>query len=178
MLNFNLPSAVRYAKTGLMSKYSLGKTLSWYLGQLKLTDELELLFNTNNHTLLLDDDIDLKNKLISYLSIDMIPDEYKKGLIYYNDYDQKFAYPTSKIDGRFKKDKLLVNLIKKTFTAEISPGLAEPAQLIGLPKAYFIVVEWDMLKDESLIYSERLRRAGINIFNLFYFVKFEKYLFI
>ena len=99
---------------------------------------------------------------MSYLSVDLIPAEYKTAS-YYNDYDQKFAYPTAnKQDGKIKKEKKLVEAIKKTFSTEMSPGLADEEHLTGLPKAYFIIVEWDTFKDESLIYSSRLRNAGNN----------------
>jgi len=141
-----------------MSKYSIGKVLAWYLGHTNIADELEPILNSNNHTLLLDESS--KAKIKSYLSVDLIPAEYKKSS-YYSDYDQAFVYPTVKLDGKIKKEKKLAENIRNIFSAEISPGIADPQHLVGLPKAYFIVVEWDALKDESLIYSERLRLAGI-----------------
>ena len=140
-----------------MSKYSIGKVTAWYLGHTKIADEIEPILNSNNHTLLLDEST--KAKIMSYLSVDLIPAVYKKAS-YYSDYDQAFVYPTIKIDGKIKQEKKLAENIKKVFSTEISPGIADPEHLIGLPKAYFIVVEWDTFKDESLIYSERLRLAG------------------
>jgi len=50
----------------------------------------------------------------------------------------------------------------------MSPGLADEEHLTGLPKAYFIIVEWDTFKDESLIYSSRLRNAGVDVNVAFY----------
>ncbi len=42
----------------------------------------------------------------------------------------------------------------------MSPLLAEDEQLVGVPRAYIVVVEWDGVKDEGLIYATRLREAG------------------
>ena len=48
----------------------------------------------------------------------------------------------------------------------MSPGLADDDILKGQPDAYLIVAETDILKDEDLIYAERLRRAGIYFYIL------------
>jgi acetyl esterase/lipase len=57
------------------------------------------------------------------------------------------------------------------FSPEISPGLAD--DLKGLPDAYIIVGETDVLKDENLIYAERLKRAGFSIILLDFFIFFN-----
>ena len=46
---------------------------------------------------------------------------------------------------------------------DVSPGLADSDKLVGLPKAYFIVCEMDPIKDDGLLYSERLKRAGVQV---------------
>lgn len=66
MMNLKLPSSLKYSHTGLMSKYTIGKCIAWYLGHRKVSRELEELFTSNNHTVLLNTDFGLKNKLISY----------------------------------------------------------------------------------------------------------------
>lgn len=106
---------------------------------------------------------------MSYLSVDLIPDEYKKSYDYYQSYNQLIFYSNLKPTdiNILKNNKKLVDLVKKTFSDELSPGLAEDSVLKSLPKTYFIVAEWCSFKDESLIYSERLRRAGKEKFFIF-----------
>jgi len=42
----------------------------------------------------------------------------------------------------------------------MSPGLADTSELKGQPDAYFIVSEYDIIKDETIIFAERLKKAG------------------
>ena len=58
--------------------------------------------------------------------------------------------------------------IKKLFHHEISPLLADEKYLVGLPKAYFIILEWDELKDEGLLYAERLKENNVEVKVAFY----------
>ncbi len=52
--------------------------------------------------------------------------------------------------------------LAKLASPEVSPGLADSKGLRGLPKAYFVVSGFDLLKDDGLLYAERLRRAGVD----------------
>ena len=133
------------------------------MGYNRVSYDFESLLESNNHTTLLNNDLELKNKLMSYLDVSLIPAEYKKSRDYYKHYNPDNYYPTDHINDHYliQKDNKLKGLIKKTWTDDLSPGLADEHNLKGLPKTYFILVEWDTFKDQGLIYSERLRRAGI-----------------
>lgn len=119
----------------------------------------------NNHTLLIEDQ-EYKDKLKSYTDIKLIPEEYKVDKKYYETYghiDEKFPTKPRAEKKHLIENNEINNKLLKIFSAEFSPGLADPEDLKGLPKAYFILVEADPLKDEGLIYSERLRNAGVTV---------------
>lgn len=59
-----------------------------------------------------------------------------------------------------KLDEETISLMKNAFHRDVSPILADINELRGLPKAYFIICEWDTVKDEALMYAERLKLAG------------------
>ena len=90
----------------------------------------------------------------------------------YKDYENKIedAYPTSKL----KETNVLIRsvemnrLAKKLFNRDLSPLLIDKSFLVGLPKTYFIIFEWDYLKDEGILYAERLKEAGVDVKIAFY----------
>jgi acetyl esterase/lipase len=144
------------------------KTLLWHVGITEISKEMEEAILRNNHTLLIEDS-NLRKKYQSYLNIDYIPEEYKKGKIYYSGYSsetmQSVVYPQGELDENsvFKKDQKLANAIKNLLTVEGSPGLADDEILKKLPKAYVSVVEWDCLKDQGLIYAGRIRANDVPV---------------
>ena len=64
---------------------------------------------------------------------------------------------------KVRKDEKLKAKLLQVFTPEVSPVIAETELLKGLPKAFFVIPEWDTLKDEAIIYAERLARAGVDV---------------
>ncbi len=120
------------------------------------------LINSNQISSLIKD-TKIQDRIKNYLDINKIPNEYKNGKSYYDEYEiQKNDYYTFNINLEeshiLKKDKNLANLMKKLFSADLSPIMSE--NLTGLPKTYFIIAEWDTLKDEGLLYAQRLKSAG------------------
>ncbi len=170
MYNYMLPSDIYYYSKGFISnaKFPLGKYMLWLVGvKENISEEMENIFVFNEHTLLLEDS-ELKKKYEEYLDINLIPDKYKTGRTYYegskNIQEKRYAYPAELPDSHIlKKDNELAKKVKNMLTVEASPSLAEPELLRLLPKAYIIVFEWDMLKDQILIYSERLRANGVPV---------------
>ena len=168
--SYLLPSAIVYSGKDFLNLLGLtgAKGLFWLVGITEITKEMEEAILKNNHTLLIEDP-NLRKKYQSYLNIDYIPQEYKKGKIYYSGYNdekmQSIIYPNAELDENsiFKKDKKLASAIKNLLTVECSPGLAGDEILKQLPKAYVAVVEWDRLKDEGLIYAGRLRENGVPV---------------
>ena len=133
----------------------------WYLGitEFNHTEILSDLIVKNDHTVLINDK-EIKDKLLSYTDSNMIADEYKIGYKYYDDYDVKHHFPSKSIENDLLKDPKISGLLRKMFTPEVSPGLADQEKLIGLPEALFIISEVDALKDDGMMYAERLRSAG------------------
>lgn len=124
--------------------------MAWYLGYNSVSEELNSLIKSNNHTLLLNNDQLMKYK--SYTDASLIPEEYKVGKKYYQTYEimRETIFPKSLHSSSIlKKDKKLEKSLKKLLTPAISPGLAEPEKLKGLPKAHFVMCEMDVFKDEG-----------------------------
>ena len=112
------------------------------------------------------------NKYKSFMDPNKIPQQYKKDQSYYQDYENTIesVYPTLKLE---QSSVLLRNAnintqVKKLFNRDLSPLLADKSFLIGLPKAYLIIFEWDYLKDEGILYAERLKEAGVDVKIAFY----------
>ena len=177
MYSFTHPSFTFYHKKDFIanSKYPIGKYMLWLIGiKDNISEEMENIFITNNHTMLLNDKI-LRKKYDSYLDINLIPKKYIIGKSYYEALNRNrkaySIYPTSKLDDSniLLKNKELANKIKNELLAEeFNPGLASPDILKQLPKTYFIIVEWDSLKDQGIIYAERLKSSGVTVKIAFY----------
>lgn len=46
------------------------------------------------------------------------------------------------------------------FSEKLNPGLCPPSDLVGIPKAAFVVAGGDPLRDQGLLYAKRLEDAG------------------
>lgn len=164
MFTNRLPSHIKYGKTN----FKTGEAVAYYFGLTDKRLKAGSIITYNHHTLLIDDE-NMRKKLMSYTDPALIPEKYKDGCDYYEDYNWHETFP--KESDRLKnvtKDKNIVENLKKIFTDEVSPGLADSEKLKNLPDAYFVIVETDPLKDEGLIYSERLRAAGVKTHVAFY----------
>lgn len=174
MINFKLPSMKKYNNTSLVgySGVKSPKYISWYLGVNELhpgySEFLEALVN-NDHWALIEDK-ELLNRYKSYFDINKIPEKYKTGQNYYKIFDVNTIYPSSKLEKTniLVRDSNINRLVKKLFNRDVSPLLSEAKHLTGLPKAYFIIFEWDELKDEALLYAERLKEANVDVEIAFY----------
>ncbi len=166
-----MPSSNEFLKSSLFgSVIPLEHVVMWYLGVEHTSDEARQALASNNHTALVADPV-LKEKLKSYLDISQIPEKYRTGRKYYENYDrlQEKMYPAKlDRDNVLVRDEKLASLYSKLHHASISPLFAEDSQLVGLPKAYMVVFEWDSLKDEGLLYAERLRKANVDVHVAFY----------
>jgi acetyl esterase/lipase len=176
MVNSKLPSYSNYNTTSFIkqSGFKLTKMAMWYLGITEKTagynELLELMENNNQFALI--ENQDLLKKYKSYLDPIKIPNQYKLGKSYYHEYEsnKNKIYPVSKLnENNVLIENAYINTqIKKLFHHEISPLLADEKYLVGLPKAYFIILEWDELKDEGLLYAERLKENNVEVKVAFY----------
>ncbi len=171
LFNNHLPSMIEYGKSGLLSTtISLQKMSAMYLGVVDNNDEIENALIANNHTALLTDK-NLRAKIQSYLDVAQIPEKYKTGRKYYSSYAirKQFMYPKHlDADNLLVTDKELNQILKKLYSPQVSPLFAEDSKLVGLPKAYFVILEWDSLKDDGLLYAERLRNNNVPVHVDFY----------
>ena len=176
MVNAKLPSYIENNGKSLISQSGLnvGAMQVWYLGVDERNPHIkELIANFGDlKQFSLIKDKQLSEKYKSYLDVSNIPNEYKKGKSYYEEHNKlkDSMYSKSKLENT---DILLRNselnaLVKKLFNRDISPLLADKKYLVGLPKAYFVIVEWDDLKDEGILYAERMKEANVTVKIAFY----------
>lgn len=153
-----------------MSSMSYPKIILWYLGVTNTTVDVEQAIISNNHTLILNEK--LRQKVASYLDVNLIPEKYKT-----QDYYRKYHHlrpikPGSDRDldqqSVLKTNQHLVDKINTLYSDEVSPCLADVDKLRTLPQTYSILCEWDGLKDENLIFVERLRQANVQVDVAFY----------
>lgn len=160
---------MRYEK----SVFTVGKPVAWYLGvsDYELSNKLGTAISFNHHTSLIADE-ELKKKLKSYTDHSLIPEEYKTGFDYYKKYEEiseeKIFPVASKQSKSLQADPKVADLLQNIFSPDFSPGLADDERLKGLPEALFVMVESDPLKDEGLIYAQRLRNNGVKVDINFY----------
>ena len=156
-----LPSQVRYDETGLLgeAKLYLNKLASWYVGITNITQDLLDIYRENEHFNMFDDKE--QKRILSLLDTSKIPDKYKPDKAYYET-QSNYQIP-SKVpeNSLLKRDPKVAELIRKLFDPKLSPLLASNDDLTILPKTYLQILEWDYLKDEALLYAERLKDAGI-----------------
>ena len=162
LFNLELPSLNRYFPRGFISYFSFytGKLVYWYLGITNPSKEMNELFINNTHTLAIDDD-SLRDKYNELININLIPDCYKQGRDYYKTpvFPQRADEP-----NLFKKDPKFKNMIKCLFEKEMSTSVVDDLVLKKFPqKAYFIIYECDQLKDDGLIFAQRLQTAGVDV---------------
>ena len=170
-LSNKLPSYMEYETKTIISQAGLNTIIfgAWYLGITAKDNEYNELvddMSNCNPYLYLKDEL-LINKYKSYLDVSKIPAEYKTGRKYYDDYEKikDTIYEKSKFISENSK---LINLAKTFLNHDISPLLIDREHLIDHPKAYFIICEWDELKDEGILYAERLKEANVEVKVKFY----------
>ena len=138
--------------------------------------EIVQALKNNDHTALVnfvDPSGKLRTHLENNLDLKYIPHKYKQGKSYYKPYENestvKGMYPAKlKPDNILLKNEDYAKRVGLLCRADISAGLADDSLLKKLPPAYIIVVEHDELKDEALIYSERLKLNGIDVHVAYY----------
>ncbi|NXV82239.1 ADCL4 protein, partial [Atlantisia rogersi] len=92
---------------------------------------------------------DLKPKYQKWVSPDYIPHEFKT-----RGYKPCTTHP-------FSKD--VYTLIKPAFEPVFSPLLAEDSVIARLPEAFILTCEFDVLRDDGLLYKKRLEDHGIKV---------------
>lgn len=159
MYDFLLPSSIKY-KTGLVSAAGLnaGKLALWNLGIKNSTEAMNLALTSNDHTTLIRGDLSKVKKFSSHLNTLRIGTKYKEGNL---DLYRTHQYVRPEIKNPiFTKEYDFEKKVKKLFSTDMSPGLVETSKLLKSPHTYFIACEMDGIKDEQLIYAERLKSVN------------------
>ena len=142
--DFKLPSYVKYGNgpNWLSRRSMIGYWLDYLLGDRKRYKD----FKENMHT-------SPELKISEYgkrLSIDSLPASFLKGI----------PEETSKDYG----NETLSNEIKDLILDyRVSPLLAPKSALEKLPSTYIITAEFDVLRDDSFIAYERMKKAGVDL---------------
>ncbi|RNA25716.1 arylacetamide deacetylase-like 4 [Brachionus plicatilis] len=159
--NMLLPSMIKYAN--IESFMPRSKMILWHLGIGHVKSSQENFLIKNFHTLLIDEHF--REKLKSYMDVNLIPEAYRNGIEYYDNYDKlnDLVYP-EKIGKEDKNiDENFEVLLKQLFNIDVSPGLADDELLRKQPKTFMIISEQDTRKDEGLIYAQRLSNNGVQV---------------
>lgn len=162
------PSQARYGLTGIIgsAKMTLSKFGSWYLGITNITEELTQVYREAEILGLIENESDRKF-IMDSIDVNKIPVEYKPDESYYKT-QSKVVIPKLKETSLLKRDPELAKKLKQLFDPEVSPLLTPKEILAEMPKTHLTVYEWDSLKDENLLYAERLREAGVDLELAFY----------
>jgi acetyl esterase/lipase len=163
------PSQTRYAATGLTGrgKIGLSKFASWYLGITNVTEEIRSIF-LESHLFGMIEGEKERERILGYFDISKIPLAYKPDPVYYETHERVNVPTKVPEHSILRREPELAEKYRTLLDPRVSPLLARNEDLIGLPKAYFIVLEWDPIKDEGLLYAQRLKEAGVDVTIGFY----------
>ena len=167
-----LPSIIHNRNYSFLTQIGLSiqKLGIWYLGIDEMNEEYtEIIDMYLNNKMLKLANKTLATKYLSYFDVKKIPDEYKKGKSYYDNYDLEKIKESILDESELKvKSNITIEKLTRYLNINISSLFVESEKLVGLPKAYIIVYEWDELKDEGLLYAERLKEANVDVKVAFY----------
>lgn len=166
------PSQTRYASTGILgqAKFTLSKFANWYLGITNITDELIQVYRNLELMALVENESERKFILDECLDVNKIPMKYKPDTSYYETQRGVLESVPTKLPetSLLRREPELAKKIRMLFKPELSPLLTPNEILAQSPKTYMLVLEWDSLKDEALLYAERLKKAGVDVHVAFY----------
>ena len=158
----------------IQEDYSHNLKTSWYLG-IRDYETFRQVVSSHSHVALLD--VEERSHINSCLNVERIPSQYKSTQTYYAELvsSEMSKYLQQNDDAIqleeshvLRKDTKLADAVRRVFSADISPLFARQEDLVDLPSAYMIVLEWDPLKDEGFLYAERLKEAGVPVHVAFY----------
>ena len=159
MADLTLPSHRFYDPQRTLIPNMYPNFIAWYVGLVNMSeDEVAGVMSDNSHWAVGIAGID---DLASRLDVDrLVGDEFKLGREYYKD----------KTAAKESNERPMASAAawRKVFSADVSPLLADDGQLVAMPATYMVVLEWDGVKDEGLMFASRLRHVGVPVELAFY----------
>ncbi|NXJ91737.1 ADCL4 protein, partial [Corythaixoides concolor] len=140
-VDLNLPSYQQNEKIPILIKE---RTLVLGLKYLNIDCQITEALFSNSHV-----PEELRLKYQKWVSADNIPHEFKT-----RGYKPNTKNPYS---------EKLYSLIKPFFDTVFSPLLAEDSVIARLPEAFILTCEFDVLRDDGLLYKKRLEDHGIKV---------------
>ncbi|XP_069467006.1 arylacetamide deacetylase-like 4 [Ambystoma mexicanum] len=141
MADFNLPSYQQNRSVPILYRERVAFYVLQYLnGDLSLIEEVL----EGEHI-----PEDMKLKYEKWLSLDNIPAEFKVR-----------DYKPHKVSSQ---EENVSEQVKDAFEMASSPLLSEDDIIRSLPKAYILTCEYDVLRDDGLLYKKRLEDNGVSV---------------
>ncbi|XP_057715640.1 neutral cholesterol ester hydrolase 1-like [Corythoichthys intestinalis] len=142
-LDFNTPSYQQNRDMVFLDRSFMIQLWLQYLGG-ELSLKPHLLANEHNHEL----SPELRARLDWTV---LLSPEYQKGFV------------PARVEGKKMNHVGLLDAIPTLLDVRASPLLAEDKILAKCPKAYVMTCEYDVLRDDGLMYARRLRDAGVAV---------------
>lgn len=161
MFNLLLPSSLKY-QTGLLAASNIyaGEIALWNVGIKNATAEMALAITGNNHISFLKD-MGLLDRFQNYLNLVRLSPKYKSDQhAFYQMYQPIIPDGSNKI---LEKDSRITRRAKQFFNRQMSPGLVDTQDLMSAPHTYFLACEMDGLRDEQMLYAERLKSVKTKV---------------
>nr|XP_039257554.1 arylacetamide deacetylase-like [Styela clava] len=148
LANFQLPSYLQNNDGGLFSPYPVVRFLLYYLGFWNHTNIIPLITRNSHMNGFKDKDI------LDRMSDKWIPEKYKKGLV-----------PTDD-DNEIGSDQMETYFLHATKIQEfvsnrqVAPLAASDEHLRTLPYTHVVTCEYDAIRDDGIIFYERMKDLG------------------
>ncbi len=143
MITLQFPSYVKYHDP-MLASLSLDNLVLWYLGFERLTAEMNDVFYTNDHLLLLDESE--RTRIASLFNVSLINEKFTVSSSYHEDDSTKWsADPLRTRRDVLDESHILVRdtefaeRIKHVFTDDVSPLLTDSSILSQYPATYLVV---------------------------------------
>ncbi|XP_054857767.1 arylacetamide deacetylase-like 4 [Eublepharis macularius] len=138
-LDFTLPSYQQNRCIPIVPRRELLKFAAHYLDQSPSMIDMAIEGNFMPES--------LQEKYGKFVDPDNIPQKFR-------DRNVNPAPPRSSEDNLF-------NMMKEALERKLSPLLADDSFLQGLPETFFLTCEFDVMRDDSLLYKKRLEDNGV-----------------
>ena len=141
MVDFNTPSYRNFTRTAWLNRNIMIHMWLHYLGFPELQQQ-SAEFAANNHS----SRLLKKSEYASYLKQENLPEDMRL----------EAAEPVVVSGGNDTLSAKIESIVLDPYFAPLmAPDLSK------VPSAYFIIAQNDVLRDDGLLYAERLRRAGV-----------------